>query len=253
MNLSDVVNDIVMTQGLSNIAVPFKEPIETVIQEILATTAREYSAFKPYEQEAYASKKNLRSPSEMAAKANIFLLPPEVTRTKVISAKAEAVSNEYQNAEATTNAFTVGTPFVGFGSYYPQDIIDATATGAAINKFAGVTSQLPVSTYLGFNKIQLFNFPDKCLIKFTVSREHDPSLMTIPDTCYISFMKLATLDVQRTLYAKMKNINNVGSAYKEIMLKIEDWAGAQKEQETLLDDWTGKFHLDKTKDLVQFF
>ena len=37
------------------------------------------------------------------------------------------------------------------------------------------------------------------------------------------------------------------------MLKIEDWAGAQKEQETLLDDWTGKFHLDKTKDLVQFF
>ena len=253
MNLSDVVNDILLSQGLSNIAVPFKEPIEIVIQEILAMTAREFSEFKPYEQEVYACRKDLRSPSEMAEKANIYLLPPEATRTKVLSAKAEAVSNEYQSAEATTNAFTIGTPFVGFGSYYPQDIINATATGTTINKFAGVTSKLPVSTYLGFNKIQLFNFPDKCFIKFTVKREHDPSLMTIPDTCYLSFIELATLDVQRTLYAKMKNINNVGSAYKEIMLKIEDWAGAEKEQKELIKDWKTKFHLDQIEDLVQFF
>lgn len=252
MNITEVVNDIVLSQGLHTIALPFDQPVEKVIQDILAMTAREYSEFKPYVQEVYDLRQNLRSPSEMAAKGNIYLLPPEATRTKVRTAKAEAVSNEYQTKEATTNAFTVGTPFVGFGSYYPQDILSATNTGAAINKFAGVTSQLPVSTYLGFNKIQLFNFPDKCLIKFTVERNHDPSLMTIPDTCYESFIELATLDVQRTLYATLRNMQNVGSAYKEIQLKIDDWSGAESAQKELLKDWRTKFHLDKIE-LVQFF
>jgi len=252
MNITEVINDIVLSQGLHTIALPFNQPVEKVIQDILAMTAREYSEFKPYTQEVYELRQNLRSPSVMAAKGNIYLLPPEATRTKVRTAKADAVSNEYQSEEATTNAFTVGTPFVGFGSYYPQDILSATNTGAAINKFAGVTSQLPVSTYLGFNKIQLFNFPDKCLIKFTVERNHDPSLMTIPDTCYESFIELATLDVQRTLYATLKNMQNVGSAYKEIQLKIDEWSGAESAQKELLKDWRGKFHLDKIE-LVQFF
>ncbi len=252
MNLTDVVNDIVLSQGLHNIALPYKQPVEKVVQEILAMTAKEYSEFKPYKQEIHEFKQNLKSPSEMAAKACIYLLPQEAIKTKVRTAKAEAVSHQYQEKEATTNAFTIGTPFIGFGSYGPQDIINANTTGAAINKYAGVTSQLPVSTYLGFNKIQLFNFPDKCLIKFTVERNHDPSLMTIPDTCYESFIELATLDVQRTLYNSLKNMQNVGSAYKEIQLKIDEWSGAESAQKELMKEWRGKFHLDNL-DLVQFF
>lgn len=252
MNISDVVNDIVLTQGLHDIALPFKVPVENVIQDIMKVTAREYSEFVPYKQEVYDFRQHLRSPSELAAKANIYLLPPDATRTHVRTAKAEAVSNEYQSEEATTNAFTVGTPFVGFGSYYPQDILSATETGVAINKFAGITSHLPNSKYLGFNKIQLFNFPDKCYIKFTIERNHDPSLITIPDTCYESFMELATLDVQRTLYATLRNMQNVGSAYKEIQLKIDEWSGSESAQKELLKDWRGKFHLDNL-DLVQFF
>lgn len=244
MNISEVVNDIKLTQGLNTIALPFDAPVDTVIQQILETTVREYSEFKPYIHECWELRKNLRAPSETAAKMGIYMLPPVCTTTRVKDARAEIASSQYQDNEVTTNTFTVGTPFVGFGSYYPQDILNAQMTGAAINKYAGLSSQAPNSKYLGFNKIQLFNFPDTCCIKFTVERVHDLSLETIPDTCYETFVELATLDVQRTLYNQIKNMQNVGSAYKEIQLKIEDWSGAEKEQKALMEKWRGNFHLD---------
>lgn len=252
MNISDVVNDIKLSQGLNNIALPYKSPVENVIQEILKMTVREFSDLKPYERECYAQREDLVSPSEVAKKMGIYILPTEATITRVKTASATACSSQYQTDEALTNSFTVGTPFIGFGSYYPQDIVNATSTGAAINKYAGVTSQQPSSKYLGFNKIQLFNFPDKCAIKFSVKCEHEPSLETIPDTMYLSFVELATLDVQRTLYNNLKNMENVGSAFKEIQTKIGDWSGAEAAQKELLKSWKEKFHLDNL-DLVQFF
>lgn len=252
MNISDVVNDIKFSQGLNNIALPYKVPVENVIQDILKMTVREFSDFKPLIREGYDEKSHLMSPNELSKKMNIYILPSDLTVTAVKGATAYAASSQFQSEEAMTNAFTVGTPFIGFGSYYPQDILSATQTGVAINKFAGVTSQQPTSKYLGFNKIQLFNFPDKCFIRFEVKCEHDPSLETIPDTCYTSFLELATLDVQRTLYNNIKNMQNVGSAFKEIQLKIDDWSGAENAQKELLKEWKGDFHLDDL-DLIQFF
>lgn len=252
MNISDVVNDIKFSQGLNAIALPFDKSVENVIQDILRMTVREFSDFKPQIKEGYELIENLFSPNEITRKQNIYILPAELTTTHVKTASATPASSQYQSDEAMTNSFTVGTPFVGFGSYYPQDILDATATGAAINKFSGVTSQQPNSEYLGYNKIQLFNFPTKCNVKFKVECEHEPSLETIPDTMYTSFVELATLDVQRTLYANLKNMNNVGSAFREITLKIEEWSGAEAAQKALLKEWEKVFHLDNL-DLVQFF
>ena len=60
MNISDVVNDIKLTQGLNTIALPFDKPIELVIQEIIKTSVRTFSQFKPYIREGYEEKKNLR-------------------------------------------------------------------------------------------------------------------------------------------------------------------------------------------------
>ena len=252
MNISDVVNDLKTSLGLNTIALPYDMPVENVIQNILKLTVREFSDFKPCIKEGYEMKGNLLSPDNMSKKFDIYILPTSLTTTHVKTANAVAASSQYQPDEATTNSFTVGTPFVGFGSYYPQDILNATMTGAAINKFTGVTSHLPVSKYLGFNKIQLFNFPDKCFIKFTVECVHDLSLETIPDTCYTSFMELARLDVQRTLYNNLKNMTNIGGAFKEIQLKIDEWSGAEQSQAELIKEWTTKFHLDDL-DLVQFF
>lgn len=252
MNISDVINDIKIVCGLNTIALPFKEPTETVIKDILKTSIHTFSRFKPYVKEGYAERKDLRSPSDAFKAQSIYYLPETLTTTPVHSAEAYVASAENQSGELTTNAFTVGSPFVGFGAYFPQDILNATSTGVAINKYAGITASVPTSKWLGYNKIQLFNFPENIFIRFIVHCDHDLSGETIPESCVESFMELATLDVQRTLYNQLKNMNNVGSAFKEIQLKIDDWANAEQARKELVDKWTGVFHFDDL-DLVQFF
>lgn len=252
MNISEVINDIKMVCGLNTIALPYKDSTENVVKEILKTSIRTFSRFKPYIKEGYSERKDLRSPSESAKKEGIYYIPEFLTTTHVHYADAYVASAENQNGEVTTNAFTVGSPFVGFGSYYPQDILNATGTGAAINKYAGVTSSVPTSKWLGYNKIQLFNFPENIYVRFVVACDHDLTGETIPESCVESFMELAILDVQRTLYNQLKNMNNVGGAFKEIQLKIDDWSGAEAARKELVDKWTNTFHFDDL-DLVQFF
>lgn len=252
MNISEVINDIKVTEGLNTIALPFKQPIEIVIRDILQVSIRTFSRFKPCVKEGYELRKNLKSPDEFAEKIGIYILPTSLTTTYVSYADAYAASDIYENGEVNTNAFTVGSPFVGFGSYYPQDIINATLTGAAVNKFAGITSKQPSSKWLGSNKIQLFDFPKDSYIHFIVKCDHDQNGETIPESCVESFISLAKLDVQRTLYNNIKNMNNVGSAYKEIQVKIDDWSGAEKERDDLVEKWKETFHYDDL-DLVQFF
>lgn len=254
MNITDVVNDIKLTQGLNSIALPYEQSVENVIQEILKVTVREFSDFKPYIREGYAMKKDLVSPNDITKKMDIYLIPTEllITRVKTASAEMAGTGPSQSYDSSSISPFTVIPPFVGFGSYYPQDIIGGVATGTAINKFVGITSALPNSKYLGHNKIQLFNFPQECAIKFLVKCEHDPSLETIDDSCYTAFVELATLDVQRTLYANLKNMQNIGSAFKEIQLKIDEWSGAEAAQKELIKTWKQTFHLDEL-DLVQFF
>ena len=47
MNISEVINDIKLSESLNTIALPFKEPTEVVLKEILEMSIREFSRFKP--------------------------------------------------------------------------------------------------------------------------------------------------------------------------------------------------------------
>lgn len=252
MNISDVINDLKLSLGLETIALPFKKPTEIVIQEILRMSVRTFSQFKPLIREGCEFRKNLRSPDEQSEKLGIYMLPGFLTMTPVQYADAYLANEMDPNQLAAVNTFTVGTPFVGFGSYYPQDIINATSTGASINKYAGVTSKPQTSKWLGYNKIQLFEFPHNAYVKFVVKCDHELNCETIPITCRESFMELAELDVKRTLYSILKNMNTVGSAFKEIQLRIDEWSGADGERKQLIDKWTSSFHVDDL-DLIQFF
>lgn len=253
MNITNVINDIKLTQGLQTIALPFDQPVEIVIKNIIQTTIHTFSKYKPFIKEGFEQRKNLRSPDEFDKHRSIYLLPESVTTTPVQDAYAELAADARTNEQqVTTSAFTVGSPFVGFGSYYPQDILNATATGAAINKYAGITSRIPTSNWLGFNKIQLFDFPDDAYIRFVVKCDHDENGESIPESQTEAFIRLATLDVQRTLYNILKNMTNVGGAFKDIQLKIDDWSGAENSRNELVKSWNETFHLDEL-DLVQFF
>ena len=252
MNISDVIGDMKMRLGLETIALPFNQPTEIVLKEIIHTSVRTCSQFKPQIRECYETIKNLRSPDEMSKKMRIFYLPEKLTITPVQYADAYIASSNLQNAEAATNSFTVGSPFVGFGSYYPQDILNATQTGAAINKYAGVTSRPQTSEWLGYNKIKLFDFPADAVVHFVAKCDHDLSLETIPVSCRESFIQLAELDIKATLYNMLKNYNDTGGALNKTQLDISAWSGAESERTALVDKWTGIFHLDEIE-LIQFF
>ena len=252
MNLSDVINDIKVRLGLNAIALPFEKPTEIVVREILQGTIRTYSQFKPFIREGYDIKKHLRSANDFDKRMGIFLLPGDLTITPVQYADAFPMSQISQGDQVSSNPFTVGSPFVGFGAYYPQDIMNAELTGAAINKFIGVTSNPATSKWLGYNKIQLFHFPDDCAVRFVVKCDHDPDGESIPTSCRESFMELAILDVEIALYNMLKNMVHVGSAFKDIQLNIDAWSGAEGERKALIEKWTGTFHYDNIE-LIQFF
>ena len=255
MNISDVIKDIKLPNGLKTIALPYKEPIEVVIQDIIKTSVRTFSQFKPQEKECQCARKDLRYANDIDKMRGIYFIPPELTTTEVSYCDAYPITTssvDGKNYHVSANAFTVVTPFVGFGSYYPQDIMNATVTGAAVNKFTGVTSKVPTSKWLGYNKIQLLDWPDQSWILFIAKCDHEPNCETIPTSCRESFIQLATLDVQRTLYADLKN-QIVGSAFKDVKVEIESWAGAQDKRDALVKEWTESFHCDETDELVQFF
>lgn len=254
MNISDVIKDIKLPNGLKTIALPYKAPIEVVIQDIIKTSVRTFSQFKPQIKECQCERKNLRSPNEHDEYMGIYFIPPELTTTEVSYCDAVPISSQ-KLSEANkvgVNAFSVVSPFVGFGSYYPQDIMNATVTGAAVNKFIGVSADVPTSKWLGCNKIQLINWPRQSFILFKAKCDHEPNCETIPTSCRESFIQLAKLDVQRTLYNDLKN-QLAGSAFKDIKVEIEKWAGAEDARDALVKEWTESFHLDEVNDLVIFF
>lgn len=252
MNMTKVINDIKLSLGLQTLALPYKQPIETVLQEILQSSIRTYSHFKPYKKEAYDIASHLKSPSEIDRKMGIFLLPPALTTTPVHSAYAELASYIAQEADVNINAFTIGSPFVGYGAYGPQDIVNAQMTGAAVNKFIGATCAPFMSEWKGENKIKLINIPEKALIKFVAKVDHDLNGETIPESCVESFKQLAVLDVQMHLYNVLINMQDVGAAHKSIQLKIDRWANAEDKREQLLKEWTDNFHLDDIEELMLF-
>lgn len=253
MNISDVIKDIKLPNGLKTIALPYKEPIENVIQDIIKTSVRTFSQFKPQEKECERYRKDLRYANDYDRYRGIYFIPEELTTTEVSYCDAEPIATTNgKNDQVSMNVFSAVSPFVGFGAYGPQDIMNATVTGAAVNKFTGVTSKVPTSEWLGYNKIKLIDWPQNSLILFKAKCDHEPNCETIPTSCRESFIQLATLDVQRTLYNDLKN-QLAGSAFKDIKVEIDKWAGAEDARNALVEKWTETFHLDESDDLVIFF
>lgn len=253
MNTSTVITDIKNQLGLQTIALPFKEPVENVIRDVMHRSVRTWSRFKPCIKDGYQLRKNLRHPPE-GDKLGIYYVPEFLLTTNVSYADAYLmeVNPSLPETASGTNVFTVSSPFIGFGSYYPQDIINATLTGTAINRYLAETTRPATSEWLGYNKIRLHDFPDNCRIRFVVKCEHELNGESIPESQVHSFMKLLKLDVQVELYNTLKNMTNLGSGFKEIQMKIDDWAGASDKLDQLLENFEGSYYIDDP-DLIQFF
>ena len=101
----------------------------------------------------------------------------------------------------------------------------------------------PSFEYLGNNRIRLYGWP-KTILEFELACEHDENGESIPESCYDSFMELATLDTENFLYQTLKYYDEIPTAWGTIKLNIQSYESAADRRKTLLDDWRDKFHVD---------
>lgn len=238
MNMSKVASSLKMSLGLYGITLPFKDPItekptptENVIMDVLTTvTIPEYSEFVPWMREGTINIKSLKCINE---REGIYILPAFLTTTPV--KYVSDVSLPYHNTRGT------------YGDIAPAYGINRSAQGVITSQaymmLAGQMRAEPTFKYLGNNKIQLFGYP-KVDLSFSVACEHEPNGETIEDSCYDSFMELATLDMKIFLYNTLKLYDEIPTAFGPIKLKIDEYQSAEGDRKTLLDQWRETFHLD---------
>ena len=238
MNLSNVVSHLMMQKGLTNLVLPFKDPItgdtipaDQVVQNILATvTVPIYSDYKPWMRTGTININNMKC---VDRKNGIYMLPAFLTLTPV-----KYVSNVELPFHNTRGTFGDVAPAYGINRS-----TQGVATAQGYMMLAGQMRAEPTFKYLGYNKIQLFGWP-KTDVEITVACEHEKNLESIPDSCYSSFMELATLDVDEFLYSNFRFHKTIPTAHGNFELPIEDWQGAKEARKTLLEKWDETFHLD---------
>jgi hypothetical protein len=241
MNLSRAISHLKMGLGLYNISLPFKDditgdptPTENVIRDVLTTiTIPIYSQYQPWLREADVNLANLKLIDNNFNSGQIYLLPSILTITPIMY-----VSDVYFPQQGNRGTYGDIAPAYGINRS-----VQGVLTSQAYMMLAGQMRAEPTFEYLGENKIRLYGFP-KCIVRIKVACEHEPNGETIPDSCYDSFMQLATLDMKNFLYNTLKLYDNIPSAFGNIQLKIEDLQGADGERTQLLRDWSEVYHLD---------
>lgn len=231
MNISKVISTLKLQNGLYTITLPFKDavtgeptPIENVIKEVLETiTVPTYSQYVPWIRECIEDVKNLKLVDK---KQNIYQLPKLLCMTPVMYVMD--VSFPY---EGTIDFYSNVNPMYGVAGA-AQSVI----TGQSFNMLAGALQAEPTFEDTGFNTVKLYGFP-KVALKFTVACEHTPNLESIKDSCYASFMQLATLDLQQFLWNTLKMYNPISTAHGEYNLKIDQFEQAEGQRRELLNEW----------------
>ena len=238
MNISRVISSIIMQFGLYGVALPFKDPetgdpipTENVIRDVITiTTIPEYSQFCPWKREGTIRLDSLRAIDKKNGK---YMLPAYLTLTDVMY-----VIDVEIDTNSDRSAYDDIDPLF-FYHRSPQVV----ATGQAYTMLTGQMRPEPSFDYLGHNQIKLYNYPNTNLI-FKVACCHESNGETIPESCYDSFMELATLDVKVFLYNHLDLFDDMPTAFGPIKLKIEKYQGAEAERNTLLDRWRDTFHVD---------
>jgi len=231
MNISNAISSIIMSLGLYNVNLPFKEPIENVIQNILKiNTIKTYSQFVPWIKE---DTRELRYLKQLDKKNNIYQLPDTLTTTPIMYVSDVSIPL-YTNRGI-------------YGDINPIYGVNRSAQGVinsqAYMMLVGQMRSEPTFEYLGNNKIKLYGYP-RVPLTFKVACEHDENGESIPPSCYDSFMQLAILDVRIFLYNNLKLYDNIATAHGNIVLKTEDHQSAESERNALLEDWRAIFHID---------
>jgi hypothetical protein len=81
--------------------------------------------------------------------------------------------------------------------------------------------------------------------------EHDPNLFTIPKNLIDEFLKLALIDVKRSLYNIRKNFPTISTAFGNLEFDMESVQGMDDRKQELLERWDKEYY--KTPDRKRIF
>lgn len=234
MNISEVVTSIQMDIGIYKIALPFDEPVEKVLTDVIQIkTVPVFSLLHPLYEKMRFNLGELEV-VERGSNYTTYLLPDVFNNRKILFIKRV----EYADNTVTGLSYFGGFPMSG-GLVNQSMIANASAKLAA--------KMIPKITHHweAPRKLTIYNAINSCEINVEIAFPQDKSLITIEDTCYDSFLDLATLDCKKFLYESLKHYPELNSAYGNIALKIEDWQQADDNRKQLLEQWNNTYHLDQ--------
>jgi len=231
MNMSQCISAIINQLGLYQVNLPFNEPTDQVIHNVLKTTTIPiYSQFQPWQRQETV---NLNHLKQVNVNQNIYLLPDSLSDPPIIS-----ILDVHLPIEVNRGMFgDIGTPFGAARTMH--GVLQHQAFSMAMSQ----ARSEPTFEFIEPNKIRLYGFP-KTWVNINTASQHMENGETIPATCYDSFMQLALLDVRMFMYNNLKMYDNIPTAFGNISLKLEDHHAAEDRRETLLEQWRDTFHLD---------
>ena len=233
MNLSNIITRVKLKLGLINIATPFVNLDEAIVEIINSITLPDFSIYYPAKETIRIHTKDLQR-IEKEETYETFLLP-EFKERKLLYVFDVTYDDSCLSG---LGYYGGGMPLIA-GSTINQ----AMLANASANL---ISMMLPKLTFefIAPRTLRIWNMYSSSKLKIDMGMEHDKSLATIPDTCRGSFLDLLILDVKDNLYPTFKQYSEINTAIGNINLKIDDWANAESERKDLINQWNDTYHLD---------
>ena len=234
MNLSNVVTRVKLKLGLINIATPFENLDQVIIQIMNDITIPVFSIYHPCKETIYLYTKELERVAK-DEKSQTYLLP-EFKGRKLL----EVMDVTYDDTSLSGLGYYGGGMPLTTGNLIQQAML--------ANAGAMMTSMIYPKMSFHFEhprKLVIYNAWSSSKLRLDLAFEHDHSLASIPETARESFMKLLLLDVKENLYPTLKQYTQINTAYGNIDLKLDEWSNAESERADLINQWDDVYHLDR--------
>ena len=234
MNLSEVITAIQMKIGIYKIALPFDEPTESVLTDVIQNiTLPTFSMFHPYYETIDFNLGNDLTKLSQTSNSAVYQFPDVFYNRKILFVKRI----EYKDDTCLGLSYYGGIPMNS--SMIQQSMIANASSHIAAKMIPRITFK-----WIAPNKIEIFNAINAASVRITFAFSQDKSLGTIEDTCWDSFLELAILDCKSFLYNTFKHYNEIPSAYGSISLRMDDWQSAESDRKSLIDEWEASYHVD---------
>lgn len=254
MNASKLLTDLKMDLGIYSLRLPFEDPDKTLMDVVINRTipifstslpdiiTMEFSAGDILEVESmgnekgeYKSSNGQEGDIDIKRTGNYMTIRlPEFMDRDILFVR----DIKYHNPARIGYAGATGR----YGLY------DSMMMGKATADLMTSVSPPVTFEFIAPNMVKVYNVG---LMAYNMIMEiavtHAPNLSTITRTSEESFYKLALLDVKRFLYHAMKHYTELSTAFGNVNLKIDDWADAESERQSLLDQWDDVYQLELTQ------